>query len=476
MPKTYSSIDISEAFRAIPSVDNLAGVASLDDWRKRLSPRLVVEAARRVLDDYRQALTEAGKRGKTVSLSFDQLVGRVDEALTAAQRSALPAVINATGIIIHTGLGRSPLADEAAAALSDVAARYAPVELDMASGQRGRRTDLVRDLLCELTGAESATVVNNNAAATVLVLAAVAEGREVVVSRGELVEIGGSFRLPEVMSASGAILREVGATNKTRTSDYEKAIGENTAALLKVHPSNYCIEGFTEQVSIQQLVEVGRRRDLVVIDDIGSGALVDVSRYGVSGEPAAHDSIAAGADLVLFSGDKLLGGPQAGVIVGKRKWIDRIEKHPLTRAMRLDKLILAALAATLQLHRDPDLAAKRVPVLKMLTASVESLRPRAVALAKSVGALSGVVEASIVETTAYLGGGALPNQSVPSIALRLRVKGLTEQTLADRLRNASNGATPIVARVQNDAVWLDLRTIFEDQDKQVFEAIRAAVG
>lgn len=435
------------------------------------APRsLIVEAVRIVIDEHREAL-----RGGGEALAGDVQTALAERAVARLHESGKPplrSIINATGIIIHTGLGRAPLAESAARALLDVAGRYAPVELEIDTGKRGKRNAIVSSLLCELTGAEAATVVNNNAAAMMIVLSTFASGRGVIVSRGELIEIGGSFRLPDVMKAGGAVLQEVGTTNRTRIADYERAIDDTTAAIMKVHPSNYRVEGFTEAVDVGSLVELGSANDLVVIDDIGSGALRPTDHVGLaSDEPDASSSLAAGADLVLFSGDKLLGGPQAGIIVGKAALVERIDKNPMMRAMRLDKLILAALGATLQLHRDGETAGREVPVLAMARMPIETLRERAEAVARELGSIKAIT-AKVEDAEAYLGGGSLPTHQLPSVALTLRSSECTEEELAERLRIGEPG---VIVRVAGGAVWLDLRTIMPDQDAQLIEAIRSAV-
>ena len=462
-------MDTKILLRQIPSVNQLVDSAVLAAWCAKLPRAIVVQAAQSVLDEHRASISKGS--GDLPTTTVEDLANRVISTLEKFQSPPLSPVINATGIVIHTGLGRAPLAESAAQAVAEVARNYAPVELDLTTGDRGKRSSIVRQLLCDLTGAESATVVNNNAAALMLVLSTVANQREVIVSRGQLIEIGGSFRLPDVMAAGGTVLREVGTTNRTRLSDYQGAIDEQTAALMTVHTSNYRVEGFTESVPLKALADLAHRHGLPVIDDIGSGVLSDLGPYNLSGEPDARSSIKDGADLVLFSGDKLLGGPQAGIIVGKRFWIEKIEENPIMRAVRLDKLILTALGATLQLHRDPDLAQNQIPVLAALTTPMSSLEQRAKHLVKELQALAGITEAEAVPATAYMGGGSLPTQGVPSLAIRLRASGKTEQELATRLRT---GSPPIVPRIKDGEVWLDLRTISPQQDGELIDAIRSA--
>jgi L-seryl-tRNA(Ser) seleniumtransferase len=385
-----------------------------------------------------------------------EIVSGVAETIATGEMPSLRRVINCTGVLLHTGLGRAPLAEEAIEAMVEAARDYASVEIDLSSGERSQRVVAVEKLLCELTGAEAAVVANNNAGATMLALAAIAQGREVIVSRGELIEIGGSFRLPDVMATSGAKLREVGTTNKTRIGDYRAAIVPETAALMRAHPSNYVVVGFTERASLAELVELGREHRLTVIDDIGSGALIDFSRFGFSGEPVAAESIAAGADIVLFSGDKLLGGPQCGIVVGRRDAIGRLAKHPMMRAMRVDKLTLAALAATLRLYRDPAVAIARVPLLAMLSVSLEAIQARAESIATRLSAAEGIAEAQAIEGETFLGGGSIPTQRLATWCVSILPKAGNVDAFATQLRR---GSPSVVGRVQNDRLLLDLRSV-----------------
>lgn len=466
------------ALRALPSVNDVVEAAALSPWRDQLPRPLIVQAVRAALEEHRGVLRTGGAAGaaRHAPPSTESIAESAAALLEAGNRPPLTPAINGTGIIIHTGLGRAPLAKEAVEALAAAAGGYAPVELDMPSGERGRRSTIVRPLLAELTGAESATVVNNNAAALVLLLTTLAKGRTVVVSRGELIEIGGSFRLPDIMAASGAFLREVGTTNRTHLSDYERAIDGSTALILKIHPSNYRIAGFTQEVETSDLVALARTRSIPLVHDIGSGALTDLMPLGIPGEPWARQSIEQGADLVLFSGDKLLGGPQAGVIVGRQALIDRIERHPLMRAMRVDKLTLAALGATLLLHRDAAHAAQRVPVLAMAAAPLGSLQLRATRLVSSLEDAPGLKSVHAAPSDAYLGGGSLPTRKVPSVALVVAPVDGDEAALARRLRTGAPPLLPVLPRVQGGGVWIDLRTVFPQQDEDVTAAVRAACG
>ncbi len=397
-------------FRSVPAVNEVLASGFLQEQTGRHARERIVETIRSELAELRERL----RQGETPDgqADADSVARRVAARLEREFRPKLRRVINATGIVLHTNLGRAPMAEEAARAAAEAAHGYLNLELDLDTGKRSSRQLAICDWVCRLTGAESATAVNNNAAATVIVLRTVATGREVILSRGQLIEIGGSFRIPEIMAVSGAILREVGTTNITRLSDYERAIGPNTGALLQVHPSNYRISGFTEAVSLTDLVALGRKHALPVIDDIGSGALLDFGRFGFTGEPVAGASIAAGADLVLFSGDKLLGGPQAGIIAGKTELIQRIEKDPLMRAFRLDKMTLAALETTLRIYLDEQRALHEIPVLRMLGASLAELRSRAERLAEQLKGTPGLASVRACEDTAFVGGGSLPDQAL----------------------------------------------------------------
>ena len=380
------------------------------------------------------------------------LVGRVELELEAARSARLRRTINATGVIVHTNLGRAPLASIALERVSAVASGYSNLEYDLGEGGRGSRQDHVAPILRRLTGAEAALVVNNNAAAVLLALAALAEGREVLVSRGELIEIGDGFRIPDVLARSGARLREVGTTNRTRAADYERGIGPETALLLRVHQSNFRVVGFTEQPRLEELVRVGRAHGLPVVDDLGSGVLVELED-----EPSARDALAAGADLVCFSADKLLGGPQAGIVVGRGELVERLRRHPLQRAMRADKLTLAALEATLALYLDPERAAAEIPVLRMLAEPAEAVRARANRLAE-------LVDGEVEETLGRVGGGALPLAELPSFACAV------EEELAELLRHAN---PPVVAVVRDGRCLLDCRTIAEAEVDDVARSISA---
>jgi L-seryl-tRNA(Ser) seleniumtransferase len=417
--------------RDLPSVDELA---------RQSDDPLAVEAARKVVARARELIQAGDNPG--------DLAAQLQAELSAARAPHLRRVINATGVIVHTNLGRAPLAEAALDRVREIARGYSNLEYDVTAGSRGSRQDHIAGILRRLTGAEAALVVNNNAAAVMLALAALAEGREVLVSRGELIEIGDGFRIPDVLERSGARLREVGTTNRTRADDYETAIGPETAVLLRVHQSNFRVVGFTAQPSLRELADIARRHDLPLVDDLGSGALVDVGD-----EPTARASLAAGADLVCFSGDKLLGGPQAGIVVGRADLVERLRRHPLQRALRADKLTLAALEGTLALALD---APDQIPVLRMLREPPEAVRTRAARLAELVG---GEVE----ETAARAGGGSLPLTELPSFACAV------EEELAVRLRA---GDPPVVAIVRDGRTLLDCRTLTDGEAEEVAEAVR----
>jgi L-seryl-tRNA(Ser) seleniumtransferase len=416
--------------RDLPSVDELA---------RGVGDPLAVEAARTVLERAREEIRAGADPG--------DLEQRLHEELRAARAPSLRRVLNATGVIVHTNLGRAPLAEEALAQVIDVARGYSNLELDLRDGARGSRQDHVAAILRRLTGAEAAIVVNNNAAAMLLALGALAEGREVIVSRGELIEIGDGFRIPDVLVRSGARLVEVGTTNRTRAKDYERAVRVETALLLRVHQSNFRVVGFTELPKLEELAAVAQRHGLPLLDDLGSGVLTELPD-----EPSARESLAAGADLVCFSGDKLLGGPQAGIVVGRADLVERLRVHPLHRAVRADKLTLAALEGTLRLYLD---APERIPVLRMLREDSASVRARAERLA---GLVSGTVE----ETVARVGGGALPLAEIPSYACAL------DETLAAVLRV---GDPPVVGIVRDAKLLLDCRTLRDDEIDEVAAAV-----
>ncbi|MGI9515853.1 MAG: L-seryl-tRNA(Sec) selenium transferase [Pirellulaceae bacterium] len=460
--------NVSNPFRGLPSVNQLLESPPLKSLVNTANHNVVVGGVRTFLDRLRTQIQSATE---DVSIpSPQELAEKIASWISSEEQPVLRQVINATGVVLHTGLGRAPLADEAIGEMNAVAGGYASLEIDLKTGKRSQRDLAVRRLLCELTGAASATVVNNNAAATMLTLSAIGSGKEIIVSRGQLVEIGGSYRLPDVMECSGARLREIGTTNKTHLSDYENAINENTGAILRVHPSNFRVVGFTEEVSLPDLVKLGRKHRLPIIDDVGSGALIDFSQFGLSDEPVVCDSIEQGASVVLFSGDKLVGGPQCGIVAGQPELIDKIKKHPMTRAMRVDKLTLAALAATLRLYRDPESARQKIPLLLMLSTPVDNLKLRAERLAVQVQGGAQINLAEAIESTSTLGGGSLPTQYLPTWCVAIEPHDSVDE-FAHRLRT---GSPSIFGRISNDRLLLDLRTIMPRHDVTIAEKIAGA--
>ena len=460
---------MANVLRNIPSVNELLESPALRKLMDRASRSVVLSGVRDFLDNLRSEVQSAASEIKLPAPG--ELAERIAQWIVHEERPALRPVINATGILLHTGLGRAPLAEEAIASMVEVARDYASVELNLATGERSKRVVAVERLLQQLTGAEAAAVVNNNAGATLITLAALAGGREVIVSRGQLVEIGGSYRLPEVMQASGAILREVGTTNKTRISDYQAAIGDATAALMHVHTSNYVVQGFSESTPLQELVALGRKENRLVIDDIGSGAVWDFTRYGVTGEPRPQESIRCGADVVLFSGDKLLGGPQCGIIVGKRS-LDREDQpasagpRPARRQDHAGRAGRHAAAVSGSGNgRTADSAADTPHHLRSTTCS-----NRAERLAPQLAACDAIATAEPVEDTTYLGGGSVPTQKIPTWCVALTPAHENVDSLATRLRK---GHPAVCGRVQNDRVLLDLRTVFARQDSLLVKAVQA---
>jgi L-seryl-tRNA(Ser) seleniumtransferase len=465
---------VETVLRQIPSVDELLG--SLEAQALLLThPRwAVLEAIREVLAARRRQIL----RGEVSPEAAEALVAaraicRAVAAVAAQKVSpSLVPVLNATGVILHTNLGRAPLAEPALRAIQATAGGYANLEFDLATGERGSRQTHVEGLLCALTGAEAALVVNNNAAAVLLAINTLANGKEVIVSRGQLVEIGDSFRIPEIMVRAGGRLREVGTTNRTNLRDFEEAIGPDTGLLLKVHRSNFQILGFTADVETADLVALARRTALPLMDDLGSGALLDLGEMGLRREPLAAEAIRAGVDLVMFSGDKLLGGPQAGLLIGRRDLIQRIRRNPLARTVRIDKLCLAALEATLRLYREPRRALEEIPILRMLGTPAEAVGTRARRLSEALSAERDAPETAVEEGTSEVGGGALPLQALPTRLLTLRPRrgGVTE--IEARLRR---GTPPVLVRIKDDRILVDLRTVPEAADAMLLDALRAAL-
>jgi L-seryl-tRNA(Ser) seleniumtransferase len=444
--------------RELPSIDRLLNHARCAALLTRYNRDYITQKCRDALDQVRGQI----RQGKGLILGDDAILDRVEAEIGLESRPGHIRVVNATGTILHTNLGRALLSQSAIDAMLAVAGHPINLEYDLAAGKRGKREETLERLLVELTGAEAATVVNNNAAAVLLGLNSLAQGKEVIVSRGELIEIGGAFRIPEIMAKSGAILREVGATNRTHPADYENAISDNTALLLKVHTSNYKVVGFTAEVTLEQMVAIGKQHNLPVMEDLGSGALIDLSEYGLPKEPIVAERIHAGADVVTFSGDKILGGPQAGLIVGKKDMIGKMSKNHLQRALRCGKLTLAALEATLRRYRQSPNIVAEIPTLRAFTRPVDEVRAMGDALLpKLQNALGNDFKLSLQESTSQIGSGAMPTEELPTIVITVEHAKQSANAIAKRFRQAS---PPIIGRIQNDKFLLDLRTIFDAND------------
>lgn len=456
--------------RQIPKVDKVLEWPGIKDLLARQPRPVVVRAVREVLASLRAEVLQGGV--SEADLAELAVAGRVTAELAAADLLSLRRVVNGSGVVIHTNLGRSPLPERVRQSLAEIAFGYSNLEFDLARGERGSRYAHVEGLLCELTGAEAALVVNNNAAAVLLALAALAQGREVIVSRGELVEIGGSFRIPDVMRQSGALLREVGTTNRTHFRDYRAAVNDATGLLLKVHASNFAVVGFTAEVSAAELVALGRELAVPVMADVGSGNLLDLARMGVGNEPMVQEYVRAGVDVVTFSGDKLLGGPQAGIIVGRRECIELLKKHPLLRALRIDKLTLAALEGTLRLYRDERQALAEIPTLRMLTMTAAELAVQGRRMLRRLRrGVPPAVTLALQDGVSQVGGGALPLVELPTVLLAVTVAGCSPQALEGKLRNA---AVPVIGRIWRDTFLLDLRTMTDADLPDLLAALRSA--
>lgn len=461
----------ADSLRALPSVEEVAELPDLAGVIEDFGRELVVDSARVVIDRLRREIL-AGREQDADALKPAGLARAVTDEAATVFLPSLKRVINASGVVVHTNLGRSVLAPEAIEAVTEAAASYSNLEYNLEAGKRGSRHDHITRIIMALTGAENALVVNNNAAAVLLALAVFGGGRDVIVSRGELIEIGGSFRIPDIMTSSTARLVEVGTTNKTKLSDYQKAIGPATAMLLHVHSSNYKVVGFTAEVDIAELAALGHEHGVVVVDDLGSGALAELP--ALADEPSVHDSLAAGVDVVTFSGDKLLGGPQAGIVVGKSEYIEKMKAHPMARAMRVDKMTLAALQATLALYLKPETAMEKIPTLRMLSENDESLKARADELAgglkKEVG---GAASVEVEKATSKVGGGALPLLELDSWVCSVAPAAISVDELAARLRHTD---PPVIGRIHKELLLLDLRTVLPVQVEELVGAVTQALG
>ncbi|MCG8540040.1 MAG: L-seryl-tRNA(Sec) selenium transferase [Clostridia bacterium] len=453
----------------LPKVDEILNNKKISEVIKEFPRRTVIDAIRSKIDHIRKMILNLEEAElEQFEIHIDNLVSHIVSDIKKRNTMSLRRVINGTGVVLHTNLGRALISQKILKDLVDVACNFSTLEFDISTGKRGSRYSHVEEIICELTGADAALVVNNNAAAVLLVLNTIAKGKEVVVSRGQLVEIGGSFRVPEVMAQSGAILREVGSTNKTHTFDYENNINEETGGILKVHTSNYKILGFSKEVDVEEMVILGKKYDIPVIEDIGSGTLIDYSKYGLAYEPTVLESIAKGTDIVTFSGDKLLGGPQAGIIVGKKKYIDKMKKNQLTRALRVDKMTLAALEGTLRLYLDEAAALENIPTLNMLTMNREKIHEKARALLGRISENLNAMDATLIEGYSQVGGGAMPLEKLPTYLISLSSNRMSAQDIEDALRLNN---PPIICRINEDRVLLDVRTIKEEEFDIVADAI-----
>jgi L-seryl-tRNA(Ser) seleniumtransferase len=459
----------------IPNVDRILAEPEMVQLENLYPRGIILEAVRRGLDHLRQRIMAAqGPADLDESIfSFENLLPHFMEEIQNQINPKLKRVINATGVVIHTNLGRSLLHEGAIEHISQVSRHYSNLEFDLNQGKRGSRYSHVEEILCRLTGAEAALVVNNNAAAVLLVLNTLADGKEVIVSRGQLVEIGGAFRIPDVMKRSGAILKEVGTTNRTHLSDYEGAIDEDTALILKVHTSNFRIVGFTSDVALEELAELAHSHHLPIMEDLGSGCLIDLSKYGLDREPTVQEVIKGGADIVTFSGDKLMGGPQAGIILGREEYVQRIKVNPLNRALRIDKLTLAGLESTLLIYLDEAKAIREIPTLRMLTYSRDELRKKAQRLSRKIRAkIPRGLSIGVRDDVSQVGGGAYPVQLLPTYVVTLKPDHGSVNQLEEGLRE---GKPPIIARVSKEEVLLDVRTIWNDEGNLIVGGIEKSL-
>ena len=452
--------------KSIPAVDKILNYAEIKELHNLYSREQIVESVRYVINEIRNKILDS----EIIDISEEDILKNIEINLYENSLLSLKPVVNATGVIIHTNLGRLPLCEDAIKNIVNISRSYSNLEVDLESGERSKRQLHIRDILNKLTGCESNLVVNNNAAAVMLAVNTFAIDREVIISRGELIEIGGSFRLPDIIEQSGARLVEVGTTNRTRPEDYENAINDNTALILKCHTSNYKIMGYTESVDINDLAVIGKKHNVIVVEDLGSGLLVDLRKYNLPYEPLISQSVEAGADIVTFSGDKLLGATQAGILLGKKKLIDRLEKNPLLRAIRVDKLCLAALESTLRLYFNFNKLEKELPLINFLTVSEDELKGRADDLGcKIEKLLQEDAQVQVKEEFSQIGGGSLPLTELKTFAVYIKFHKLSAKEASSRLRKCK---TPIISRIKDDFVVMDLRTCFESDEQKIVEAIK----
>ncbi|SDZ34570.1 L-seryl-tRNA(Sec) selenium transferase [Proteiniborus ethanoligenes] len=459
-------------YSRLPKVDQILEDKRIENLYNIAPREIIADSTRAVIAELRDSISNKQIALEELDRQIYFITDTIEKKVRKAIEPKLKKVINCTGVVIHTNLGRSLISKEIMEHMTEISSSYNNLEFDLETGVRGSRYSHLEDIIKKITGAEAALVVNNNAAAVVLALSSLAKSKEVIVSRGELVEIGGSFRIPEVMEQSGAKLVDVGTTNKTHLKDYESSINENTAAFLKVHTSNYRILGFTASVSLEELVNLGEQYHIPVIEDLGSGVLVDLRKYGLQYEPTVQDSVNAGVDVITFSGDKLLGGPQAGIIIGKKKYIDVMKRHPLNRALRIDKFTIAALESTLRLYIEEDIAINKIPTLKMLTATQEELNKKAEKLLSKINQeKSKELTTEIVDDYSQVGGGSMPLEQLPTKCIMIYSDKISVSSLEKGLRSFS---TPIVTRIFKDRLYIDLRTVDEKEFDTVAEGIKFA--
>ena len=459
---------IRQKLSQLPQIDECLKSSCGQKWLESYYRKTVIRSIREVVDSKRKEIL----KGADPEISIDAMAADIEKRIIKLSSYKLRSLINASGVVIHTNLGRAILSDKAIENVTAAAGSYSNLEYEIAKGKRGKRYSHIKDIICELTGAEDAVVVNNNAAAVLICLDTFAKGKEVIVSRGELVEIGGSFRIPAVMQSSGAVLREIGTTNKTHLSDYENALCGNTALFLKVHQSNYKVIGFTEEVSVEQLVKLGKEYRIPVVDDLGSGCMISLEKYGIHDEPTVQDVIKSGVDLVTFSGDKLLGGPQAGIIAGKAKMIQKIQKNPMLRALRIDKMTFAALEATFMQYLDEEEVIKNIPTMRMLTQPEETIKKRAKRILSSLRkSIPDSAELNIVPDQSRAGGGSLPEADFPTFAVSIKPLSFSVNELEKRLRL---GSPPVIARIKEDMILIDARTVQDREVKVLVDCIITA--
>jgi len=454
---------------SLPPVDEILRSSEAMEWLKTYPRRYVLQAIREVIDLRRKEIL----KGLTSDISEEYMMAEIENIVESLSSYSLKPLINATGIVIHTNLGRSLLSDKALENIKKVAGNYSTLEYELKEGKRGKRYTHIKRILRDVTGAEDALIVNNNAAAVLLCLNTLSQGKETIVSRGELVEIGGSFRMPEVMAASGAILKEVGTTNKTHLFDYERAINEDTALILKVHKSNFRVTGFAEEVSMEDLVSLGKKYQIPVMFDLGSGCLIDLKPFGIHDEPVVKDIVNLGVDITTFSGDKLLGGPQGGVIVGKREYIERIQKNPITRAVRIDKLTLSGFEATLMEYIEEEKAVENIPTLRMLLQKPEEIRGRANKIAKKLKKEIKDAHITVMADLSRAGGGSLPEVDFPTYVVSIKPDNIPVNEVEERLRQ---GTPPIISRIKEASLILDARTVKDRDIGELVKGIKTALS